>query len=157
MDIHTIMSDIIPPDDYQNRNGFSNVHIIDNLNDLERVLVEDTLIVMLLNKADMLVVETLAYMKSLKSIPSLINLLNQCSDPIGRIIIATSIFEINHDSKMITVSIDAFKNLSDLYQKINAFYYLRKFKDSLTDEIIKEYIVHPNYLLAYNAKQALGT
>jgi hypothetical protein len=151
-----LIADIIPPDDYQHRNGFSNTHIIDKLNSQERVLVEDALLNKLLNKTDMLIVETLAYMKSLKSLPILINLLNQCSDAMCRIIIATSVFEINHNNEMIVIGVDAFKSLDNTYQKISAFYYLRKFKNEATDTIIREYTLHSDFLLSYNAKQALN-
>lgn len=154
--IDKLIADIIPPDDYQHRNDFSNTHIIDNLNNQERILIEDALLKKLLNKPDMLIVETLAYMKSLESLPILINLLNQCSDDMGRIVIATSVFEINHNYEMISVSVDAFKRLNNPYQKISAFYYLRKFKNEATDATIREHTLHQDYLLSYNAKQALN-
>lgn len=141
---------------YHHRNGFSNTQIIDKLNNQERVLVEDALLNKLLSKSDMLIVETLAYMKSLKSLPILVNLLMQCSDAMCKIIIATSVFEINNSDEMIAVGVDAFNNLDNTYQKISAFYYLRKFKNEATDAIIREYTLSSDYLLSYNAKQALN-
>ena len=40
MDIHKMINEIIPPADYQHRNGFNNTHLIDNLNDNEKRRVE---------------------------------------------------------------------------------------------------------------------
>jgi hypothetical protein len=151
-----LILEIIPPDDYSHRNGFTNTHIIDNLSNQEKDLVEDALLKKLLNKTDLLIVETLAYMKSVKSIPILIDMLNQTSDAMYRLIISTSVFQINKNNDMIAVSLDAFKNLDNVYKKISAFYYLRKFNNEATDAIIRDYTEHSDYLLSYNAKQALN-
>jgi hypothetical protein len=70
-DIERLINEIIPPDDYQYRNGFSNTHIIDKLNNKERTLVEEVLINMLSDKTDILIVETLAHLQSIKSLPIL--------------------------------------------------------------------------------------
>lgn len=156
MSIDKLIADIIPPDDFQHRNGFSNTHIIDKLNSQERELLEEVLINSLLNKVDMLVVETLAYMKSARSLPVFMDLLEQTSDTMCKIVVATSIFEINHDDRMIVICIDAFEHLSNIYQKISAFYYLQKFQNEATDAIIEEYTKHSDFLLSYNAKQALN-
>lgn len=154
--IEKLLVSIIPPDDYLHRNGFSNAHIIDKLDERQRVLIEDVLLNELSNKHDMLIVETLAYMKSSKSVPILTDLLEKCSDAMCQIIVASSIFEINHDNKMISISSNAFENLDSVYQKISAFYYLKKINSKITDGIIEEYTTHSDYLLSYNAKRVLG-
>jgi hypothetical protein len=61
--IETIIKEIIPPDDYQHRNGFCNESYIDKLNDLEKIQVEDELINMFQKSDDLLIADTLAYMK----------------------------------------------------------------------------------------------
>ena len=155
MTVKKLLSDIIPPNDHQHRNGFSNLHIIDKLNQQERDLVEDALIKKVISNSDMLIVETLGYMKPYKSLPVLIELLKQTSDPISKIIISTAIFEINHDDAMIKTGADAFRKLNSIYQKIEGFYYLKKFQNTTTDEMIREYISSTDYLLSYNAKRAL--
>ena len=161
-DIERLINEIIPPDDYQHRNGFSNTHIIDKLNNQERNLVEDVLIGMLSDKTDILIVETLAYLQSIKSLPILYTLFDKKIEESAKIIIAASIFQINKDNQMLEIAINAFKDLEKLkdayyvYRLLPMFYYLREFKNETTDAIIKEYVNHSEYLLSSNAKQVLG-
>lgn len=150
-----IMNEIIPADDYQHRNGFSNHRIIDKLNLDEKSYIEDELIRKLDDIYDSLIVETLAYMKSIKALPLLYNFLNCDSNALSKIILATSIFEINNDMKMINIAIWNFKCLQNIYQQISAFYYLNKFKNEKTNDIINEFIDSSNELIAFNAKRAL--
>jgi hypothetical protein len=42
-----------------------------------------------------------------------------------------------------------------VYKLTPAFYYLAKFKNEKTKQLIKGYTSHPEYLISYNAKQAL--
>jgi hypothetical protein len=163
MDIEKIINKIIPPADYQHRNGFSNTHIIDQLNEYEIKLVEDELINRLMSQTeDMLVVETLAYMKSERSLPLLYDMLSKDTDETVRLIIATSIFEINGDINMIDIAInsvkiiDNFKDAYYTYRLISTFYYLIKFQNDRVNSVINEYTNHREYLIAHNAKQALG-
>jgi ribosome-binding ATPase YchF (GTP1/OBG family) len=104
MDVQKLIAEIIPPSDYQHRNGFSNNHLIDRLSEYEKNQVEDALINKLLtNNEDTLIVETLAYMKSKKSLAILNELLEKpsnnlrkiekSSNEMSKIIIASSIFE----------------------------------------------------------------
>jgi len=62
MDIEKIVAEIIPPSDYQHRNGFNNVPLIDKLSDDEKRGVQDALIYKLLfeseKEIDTLVIET---------------------------------------------------------------------------------------------------
>ena len=153
--IEKIIAKIIPPDGYHHREGFDNKRLIDELDNTERELVEKILIGKLLSTVDMLVVETLGYMKSINAIPALVNLLNQSSDETHRLIIACSIFEINRDQEMVTVCVKAFQSFVDKYQKIPGFYFLRKLRNDTADSIIEEYTKHSDYLLSYNAKRAL--
>lgn len=162
MNIEKLIDKIIPPSDYQHRNGFSNIHVIDLLNVHEKKLVEDALINMLMTKTDdTLIVETLAYLKSVQSLPILYKFLENCSDSMAKLIVATSIFEINKDDNMIDVAIRSFKHLDNntdayyAYKLISAFYYLIKFDNLEANRIIEEYINHKEYLISYNAKQAL--
>jgi hypothetical protein len=154
--INRQIAEIIPPNNYKHREGFSNKHLIDALNNQERAMIEEVLISMLLTKVDILIVETLGYMKSLKSVPILIDLLRQTSNAMNRLIISSTVFEINQDMTMIEISIEGFKTLNDEYFSIiHGFYYLSKFKNEKTEAIIKRYIQHSDYLISYNAKQAL--
>jgi lipopolysaccharide biosynthesis glycosyltransferase len=80
-DIDSLLKKIIPyPADYSHRDGFNNEIIIDNLESHEKESVEAALINLLdTHPVDTLIVETLACLKSVKSIPILYNLLNDCS------------------------------------------------------------------------------
>lgn len=156
MDINKIVSEIIPPEDYQHRNGFSNEYLIDKLSDVEKIKIETELINMLLKKSDMLVVETLAYMRSDKSLPALYELLEILKEEMAKIITATSIFEINQDQKMIEIVKASFKTIKDKFQLITAFRYLVRLNDSEISKLIQEYTTNSDYLISYNAKQVLG-
>jgi len=52
MDIEKIVAEIIPPSDYQHRNGFNNVPLIDKLSDDEKRGVQDALIYKLLFESE---------------------------------------------------------------------------------------------------------
>lgn len=161
MNIEEIIASVIPVNDYVHRNGFSNAHIIDKLNNIERALIEDILIEMLSNKKDLLIVETLAYLKSQKSLSTLYKLLDSETDYSAKIIIASSIFSINKDGNLLNLAVAAFQEMEKLKDSSFAFkispmfYYLRKFKTENTDSIIRKYATHPDHLLSYNAKKTL--
>jgi ribonuclease HII len=157
--IEQFIDKIIPPSDYQHRNGFSNTSLIDQLNVNEKKLIEDALINKLLtNKTDTLIVETLSYLKSERALPELYNFLKNCSDAMSKIVTAASIFEINADINMIDLSVSSLKELEEnkayyMYTLPTAFYYLAKFNDSKLNSIIGGYINHKEYLISYNAKR----
>ena len=75
MNIDKLINEVIPPKDYQHRNGFNNIPIIDELTANEKQLLEEALIRKLQSEAakeiDTLIVETLAYLKSVASLPIL--------------------------------------------------------------------------------------
>ena len=162
--IEKLIDGIIPyPADYSHRNGFSNNHIIDNLSADEKIEVENALINKLSeHPEDLLIVETLAYLKSTKSIPALRKLLENSSYDMEKLIIASSMFEINQDNDMVDIAIGAFRQLDNkkdayyVYKLTSAFYHLAKFNNPAIVEIIKEYVDHKEYLVSYNAKRALG-
>jgi hypothetical protein len=159
-----LIDEIIPyPADYSHRNGFSNNHIIDNLSGHEKNEVENALISKLSeHPKDLLIVETLAYLKSTKSIPALKILLENSSNGMEKLIIASSMFEINKDYDLVDIAISAFRQLDNkqdayyVFNLINAFYHLAKFNNPIIMDIIKEYIDHKEYLVSYNSKRVLG-
>ena len=95
INIDDLIKEIIPyPADHSHREGFTNEQIIDNLTHEERDLVEVALINLLdEHPRDTYIVETLADMKSEKSLPSLRKLLKKCNHGFNKLSIATSIFE----------------------------------------------------------------
>ena len=166
MDIDRLISEVIPPSDYKHRNGFSNISIIDKLTNSERQNLDTALIEKLSAESekdlDALVVETLGYLKSINSLPTLYDLVTKKSGE-TQLIIASSIFEINQDMTMIDVALIAAKAIDNekdsyyVYKLIPSFYYLAKFENAKTNQFIKSYTSHPEYLISYNAKRALGS
>jgi hypothetical protein len=167
MNIDKLVNEVIPPSDYQHRNGFNNIPIINKLTKKEKQLLENALIEKLLleldNKIpDTLIVETLAYLKSRASLSMLKKILENCGDVMIKLKVATSIFEIDQDVKMVDVALNSVNQMDNkkdayyIYKLSSAFYYLAKFKNERTKQFIEEYTSHPEYLIAYNAKQALS-
>jgi hypothetical protein len=164
-DLNRLIDKIIPPADYQHRNGFSNDNIIANLTSNEKELVESDLIDRIKTAPlDTLVVDTLAYMRSKSAIEPLKAKLQSEQDNLIKIIIAANIFKIQRDEKLIDISIDAFKKIERLPQNyfynrsalISSFYYLTMFQDQKVNELIMHHFKHPDYLVSYNAKRCLG-
>ena len=93
-DIDKLFQEIIPPSDYQHRNGFSNAQIILSLDNDEKMHIERKLINMLESTDDTLIGETLAILKSNNSLPVLKNKLESTSKADLKIIWASYIFEI---------------------------------------------------------------
>ncbi len=166
MNIEKLVKEIIPPSDYHHRNGFNNIPLINKLNNNEKEQLEDALIYKLLFKSDQdvdtLVLETLAYLKSQKSLPILNNLLEICSDNMTKLVLSVSIFEINKDASMIDIAINIIRELDNknnsyyIQNLTSAFYYLIKFKSTKINNIIEKYVNHKEYLISYNAKQVLN-
>lgn len=166
MSSNNIINLIIPPRDYSHREGFSNKHLIDKLDLEERISVENKLIKMLEEQseidADMLIIETLSYMKSQRAIPILSDLLSKCTDDFKKIIIASSIYIINNDQAMVESAVEAFLNLEkDLdshsaYDLVPAFNYLNKFKSDKTNRLLRKYVNNDDYLISSNAKRILA-
>jgi hypothetical protein len=157
MDIHRKLAEIIPPNDYQHRYEFNNHNLIDKLTNDEKKEIENALIEKLVAiPEDILIVETLSYIKSEKAIPAMNYSLKNCKIEIQKIIIAVSIYKINKDDEMIDVAIKAFKRIANKWDLIISFCYLKPFDSPKINEIIQEYIDHREYLVSYNAKRALG-
>jgi HEAT repeat protein len=165
MNIDKLVNEVIPPSDYQHRNGFDNIPIIDKLADNEKQLLERALVKKMLSEAekeiDTLIVDTLAHLKSAASLPVLRNLLEVSNENVTKLRIATAIFVISRDAEMVNVAVNSVKEMDSrkeayyVYKLASAFYYLAKFKTEKTEQLIKEYASHSEYLISYNAKQAL--
>jgi hypothetical protein len=156
-EIPAIIDELIPPSDYQHRNGFSNDHIIDSLSTEQKRLVETQLLGMLEQSDDWLIGETLTYMNSTKAIDLINSKLNSSTDPTSRITWAGMINNLKKgDVRMKEIAYEEFLKLSDKYQLISFFHTLRLFDLPNINERIKSYIDHKDYLIAYNARTALG-
>ena len=148
----------IPPINLLDREGFSNTGLIDNLDEIEKQALEGELIFRLQNDTipDIMMIEALAYLKSVKSISLFKQILDNITNPISKIRIALSIYLLNNDRQMIEFAWATFKALDDKYSLIFAFHYLIKFNDKTINNHIKHYTTHSDFLISYNAKSALG-
>jgi hypothetical protein len=155
--IEKLLSKIIPPSDYQHRNGFSNNHILANLSNDEWIEVEEELIKILLKSNDNLVGETLSYMKSFKALPALRQKLNLSKNSTDKIIWASYIYIINpNEIEMKDIAFKEFANVKGWNNLIVLFYKLAVFKDERINERIESYVDDNDYLIAYSARTALG-
>lgn len=165
MNIQDLIDEIIPPQDFEHRNGFNNIPFIDRLEERTKNVVEEALIVKLADQSaddlDPLLIDTLGYVKSHSSIPILSEFLTNCSDNKMRIILAATIFEICGDEDVIPVAIEALQQINSTkspYRVSNltsSFYYLAKFNLDEINNLIKRFIDNEDFLIAYNAKRAL--
>jgi hypothetical protein len=157
-DLTKLIDDIIPyPDDREHRDGFNNEQIIDGLIGDEKDQVENLLLDKLqVRPNDLLIVETLGYMKSKKSLDRLYTLLNGEKEQGNRIVIASSIYEIEPDDKLIDIALSAGQTLTNWWDLISIFYYFAKFKNKRTDDFVRQYFNHKDYLVSYNAKRSVG-
>lgn len=160
------IKDIIPLNDRDHREGFSNECAVDKLDERDRHQLENELIYMLIDNhnrgVDTLITKTLAYLKSEKAISTMLEAINWCYHEMDKLSIYASIFEINGDINIIPLALTSFRKLEiekDRYQQftlISCFHFLAKFHRPETDDIIKAYVNHKEYLVAYNAKRSLG-
>lgn len=157
-DLTKLIDNIIPyPDDREHRDGFSNEQIIDGLTSEEKGQVESLLLDKLdVRPNDLLIVDTLGYMKSKRSLDKLYKLLNKEERQGNKIIIASSIYSIEPDKKLIDIALEAGRTLTNWWDLVSIFYYLAKFKDKRTDDFIKQYFSHKEYLVSYHAKRSVG-
>lgn len=163
-----LIQEIIPPKDYKHRNGFNNVPILERLTRIEKEQLEVALIDMLVRgfetEIDILIVETLSYLQSQKSLPILKRLFDNCEDETIKLKIASSIFEISKNEKIVDEAIAIFNQIKNNDPKnpyyngwlIDALYQLSKFKNERTNGIIRQYINDKDYLIGYNAKRFLS-
>lgn len=75
-----------------------------------------------------------------------------------RIIVATSIFQLNKDYYMIDITGRALKELDEnrayrLYTLPTAFYYLSETNNVELNRLVGKYINDKDYLISYNAKR----
>ena len=152
-----LIREILPPADYQQRNGFTNDSIILSLSEQEKVAVEKKLITILKFSDDTLIGETLAFMKSKDSLPSLRKKLSQTSKPVLRILWSSYINQIKEgDQEMKDIAFEEFKRVRGKYSLIPLFWTLKSFCDERINERIGKYINHKDSLVSYNARVALG-
>ena len=120
--IEQLLKELIPPSDYQHRNGFSNEHIVLSLSENEKTEVERNLIELLEKKEDVLIGETLTIMKSTDSLSTLRKRLDLSQSPTKKIIWASYINEIKSgDEEMKEIALSEFDKVSEKILKSEFF------------------------------------
>ena len=154
--IKKLIEEIIPPNNYQNREHFSNEKIIDNLSDGERIKVEDQLLKLLKGTKDRLIGETLIYMDSERATPIFKENFTNTKEFNSKLFWATAIHKMEKDSGMAELVLREVQNLEDKSSLHFFFYDLAGFKDERLNEIIRSYQDDDEYLVAYHALNSLG-
>lgn len=152
----------IPPMDRDHREGFTNVDLIDRLdydskNELESKLLEklDS------SSLDSLVVESLVYLESYQAIPLFKKVLRETSNNVDKVLLASSIFQLEQDDSVIPEIIEAFKNMDNepepykVYTLIAAINYLIGVKHVSIERMLQIYSRDENDLIASNAEKIL--
>jgi len=158
MDISELYAKIIPPLDYQHRNGVTTHHLIDQLSDDEKKEVEKKLIenvTIIPRGVDDLIVDNLVHLKAKESVPALRSMLDKVEDH-DKIMIAWAIYAIDQDNSMVQIAINSIRNIQNPYTLLHLFSYLAKFKLPETDEELRKHLTHKNEFVRYNASRYLG-
>lgn len=158
MNIEEIISILIPPSDYRNRNGISlKKEIIDDLSIDERKEVEERLLSEIQKgNTDEFILEALIYFKSLKAVPILLSLLNEnYHSLLVYIKVAVAVFEINENSEVEQLALKYAAQIKDKYDLIGMFYLIARFKSETARDFILSFVSHSDFLVSYNAKQSL--
>lgn len=154
--IKKLIKEIIPPNNYQNREHFSNEEIIDNLSDYEKQKVEEHLLNMLRGTEDSLIGKTLIYLNSEKAVPIFKENFANTKEFYLKLFWANSIHKMDENSGMADLVLNEVRNLEDKSDLHFFFYSLAEFQDERINEIIRGYQDDDEYLVAYHALQSLG-
>jgi hypothetical protein len=147
-------------DEYMNANSWAlrkdgvPLNLLDKLT-IDELKIAEKELIEALNLGDSWQIIGLGYIKSKEALPMLYELLGQSKMGI-RVTIAHSIYQICQDEKMIQIALDETKRIESAYELIDVFYLLVQFKDSRIREMVDDFRNHTEYLVAYNATQALG-
>lgn len=154
--IDELIATIIPPNDYQHRNGFSCVPVIASLSDDERPLVEQKLLEMLEKSSDTLIGEALVSLGCTDAAGLFYRKISTETTPMQKIIWASYINQLKgYDDELKTLVLQEFDKVSDTYSILPAFHLLARFGDADIDDRIRQYTDSKEYLIAYNARKAL--
>lgn len=147
-------------DEFLNANTWSQrkdgvpLDLLDNLSDEELKIAEKELIDIVSTKDDWPIMG-LGHIKSQKALKKLYNLLPQSKKGM-KVTIAHSIFQICEDKEMIEIALTETPNINNHFELIHIVYLLKGFKNEKVDEMLNRLREHKEYLVAYNATQAMG-
>ena len=152
---------IIPPSDHAHRNGFTNEPLLDALGRSERRALEQALVADLqAGSTDLLVVETLAYLRAQSAVPAVRAFIGRCPDPTTRLGATAACYRLTQDHGLLVPALNDFRALEArtdayrVYAMISGLYYLAEFEGPEVDRVLETYARHSEYLLKYNAARA---
>lgn len=155
--IDKLIEKIVPPSDHKHRNGFSSEPIILSLRDNEKIEVEKRLLEMMETSNDTFIGDALVILKSKDAVPLFYEKMKSETEPVGKIIWASYINEIQgYDDEIKNLVLEEFGKVNYKYSLIPAFHYVASFNDSDMNNCIRKYINNEDYLIACNARKALG-
>ncbi|MGE9311698.1 hypothetical protein ACLOAU_08630 [Niabella sp. CJ426] len=130
---------------------------IDLLNNLteEELKIAETELIHALSLRDDWPVIGLGHIQSKAALPKLYELLHNSNGPM-KVTIAHSIFQICQDAQMIDIVLSTMPIITNPYELIDILYHLPDFNNKRITELHHNYCNHTDYLVAYNATQALG-
>ncbi|MDC9722559.1 MAG: hypothetical protein PSN34_07275 [Urechidicola sp.] len=151
-----IFKKVIPSASMQERENFDNKIIIDSLDVNQKNELENELICMLKDSFDYLILQTLVYLNSKKSVPELLKLLEKQIKDIHKIEIASIIIQLDKSQvNLKKIALKSFNKLENNFEKIQAFYGLSKFKDDELNFVINSYVNNPDPLVSFHSKNSL--
>jgi len=157
METSKLICELIPPNDYNHRNGFTNEHLISKIPTEQLAEVESKLLEMLESSNDSLIGETLAAMNSTKSVELLKRKIDLSNTPFNKITWASFIVMINgHDEHLNNLALKEFEKIDPSLETLELFYILRRFNDERITERIRSFVNDDDYLVAYNSRRVLG-
>ena len=147
-------------DEYLNANSWEQrkdgvpLDLLDSLSDSEKKIAEKELIDILSTKDDWPIMG-LGHIKSQNSLTKLYDLIPESKKGM-KITIAHSIYQICEDTEMIEIVLTEIPKISNQYELIHIVYLLPDFENRKVDEVLYNLRQHKEYLVAYNATQAMG-
>lgn len=155
MNLEELYKKIIPID-YQEKKDFYNEDILDTLDEKQKSVIERMLIQDLTKKFDLLIIESLAYLKSKQSINVIENHLQESKDPFDKLIIAWCLYSLGKDpERMVNIAYKSFLLIENNNNKTYLFYYLAMFKNDKINDLIKSFFNDDDFLVSSNAKSSL--
>lgn len=139
---------------WSQRKGGVPLGLLEDLSSEELLIVEDELIEALHGTDDWIVMG-LGHIKSQGALPKLYNVLSNNRGAM-KVTIAHAIYKICGDQKMIRVVLEEMPGIHSQYELIHVVYLLRSFENDEINLVLNELRQHKEYLVAYNATQAMG-
>lgn len=157
-DLDYLLNQLIPPPIREEREGFTNDHLIELLSDEEKVALVPRLIEMLNNSQDLLVAETLFKIDASVALPQVLECLKQQDSPMEKIVWTELVHHFDEGNpEMEKVAFDAFKELDFNYESEGwIFIILIKFNSERINKRIEEFVDHKYFLVAHHAKMVLN-